>query len=50
MIELGMYNDVRELNEIIAAIKHLLAKRFVLEYREDDRAGKIGLYKYGKRW
>jgi hypothetical protein len=48
MIELGMYNDVRELNDIIASVKMLLKKRFLLEYKDQDRAGKLGFYKYCK--
>lgn len=43
-----MYNDVRELNDIIATVKLLLKKRFVLEYKDENRESKLGFYKYCK--
>lgn len=47
MLELGMYSEVGEFNEIIEAVKNLLKKKFKLEYQENQNQG-LGLLKICK--
>jgi hypothetical protein len=49
MLELGMFSDVRELNEIIDTIKELLKKNFTLEYQNTDH-NDIGFFQYCRFW